>query len=87
MCVFNCEFPQNHSPQIQQTNGFLSECVNILVLKLPCVLKLEPDFTIVRFSTSKSQVMSFNVLRIVETFPTFVTFTQSLPCMYNQMLL
>jgi hypothetical protein len=29
---------------MQQTNGFLSECVNIIVFKLPCVLKLVPDF-------------------------------------------
>ena len=87
-CVFSTvNFHITTHQQIQQTNGFLSEYVNILVLKLPCVLKLEPDFTIVRFSTSKSQVMSFNVLRIVETFPTFVTFIQSLPCMYKLMLL
>jgi len=37
--VFNCEFLQNPSQHMLQTNGFLSEYVNIRVFKLPSVLK------------------------------------------------
>ena len=37
--VFNCEFLHIPSAQMLKTNNLFSECLNIWVFKLPCVLK------------------------------------------------
>jgi hypothetical protein len=39
VCVCNCESLKIPSPQMLQINGFLSECVNIWLFKLPCVMR------------------------------------------------
>ena len=68
---------------MQQTNDFLSECVNMWVsffLITKCTKASNTDFIFVRFFTSMSQVMCFNVSTIVGTFPTFVTLIRFFLC-------